>query len=236
MPPEERVKFFVYIIESPNPSDLYHKRYEGDMLQKALSLDSIYSSHRIAANKVAFHTALLNGLNEEISRHRGLIPVIHISAHGSSEGIALTSEEIISWDSLKEALLPINKALNNNLLLCMSSCEGFSACRMAMAEDDISPFFGVVGNSGKPTWSDTAIAYATFYHLIVKGCYLRDAVKAMCESSNDDKFQLITSVEAKKVYLDVIKEQNANNLKRELEQEIRNNPPSAEAKDLENKS
>jgi len=46
--PEKRIKFFVYIIESPSPEDMYHNRFEGDMIQKALSLDIIPSSHRIA--------------------------------------------------------------------------------------------------------------------------------------------------------------------------------------------
>ena len=27
----------------------------------------------------------------------------------------------------------------------------------------------MVGNYGKPTWSDTAVAYSAFYHLLSKG-------------------------------------------------------------------
>ena len=114
--------------------------------------------------------SLVIGLQEEMKARPTLLPIIHISAHGGLDGLELSSKESISWNELRDLLLPINEALSGGLLLCMSSCEGFAACKMAMNETRNQPFLGVIGNYGKPTWSDTAIAYASFYQ---RSCYTR---------------------------------------------------------------
>jgi hypothetical protein len=100
----------------------------------------------------------------------GYLPVLHISAHGNDDGIQLSDKTILNWNDLRDLLLPINKALKGALILCMSSCSGFLACTMAMhPEGENHVFFEVVGNTGSPTWSETAVAYAAFYHLLAKG-------------------------------------------------------------------
>lgn len=238
LPPEKRVQFFVYIIESPSPADMYHNRFEGDMLKKALSLDKIASTHRIAVNKEAFEAAIKIGLiDEQMKVYSNLIPIIHISAHGSKDGIQLTDGQVITWSELKNLLLPVNRALNGTLMLCMSSCEGFHACRMAMSSEEELPFFAVVGNKGRPAWSDTAVAYAAFYHLIKKGCYVTDAVKAMREASGDDNFQEIRAQEARKAFIEEISSQQLiPNFQQRLQQNNKETPPSPEAKNLEKSS
>jgi hypothetical protein len=51
---------------------------------------------------------------------------------------------------------------------------------MAMFIEDAGyPFYAIVANSGKPLWSDTAVAYSTFYHLLSKGEFIVNAVAAM---------------------------------------------------------
>ena len=170
----KRTLFLVYIVESPSPVDLYHKRYEGELLMKALELAGIPSEHKLAVNSEAFNASFTVGLQESLSQPNASPPLLHISAHGSKEGIQLTSGQLINWDKLRDIIMPINKALDGNLVLCMSSCQGFSACRMAMREGEL-PFSAVIGHSGDPSWSDTAVAYVTFYHLLVKGYNVQDA-------------------------------------------------------------
>jgi hypothetical protein len=237
VPPEQRVPFFVYIIESPSAPDMYHRRFEGDMLQKALALDVILSAHRIAVSKEAFYAAVQVGLGQEMMQwYKDQVPIIHISAHGSQQGLQLTDTTIIPWVELKQLLLPLNEALKGNLILCMSSCEGAAACQMAMTQEEKEayPFFGVVGHSKTPTWSDTAVGYAAFYHLIKKGYYLIDAVKGMCEASGDDGFSLIRASDARKAFIDSIKNQPlAANLQNALQQQNVSQPPSPEATKLE---
>lgn len=190
-------------MESPSDVDLYHKRSEGEMLSQALSLAGIPSSHKLVVNSEAFSVSLTVGLQEHLKRADALPPILHISAHGSKAGIQLTSREVLGWDRLRDLIMPINRALKGNLILCMSSCEDFSACRMAMTAGDI-PFLGIIGHPGRPTWSDTAIAFASFYHLLAKGSYVQDAVNAMRIASGDQGFLEIQGKRAKEIYIDEI--------------------------------
>jgi hypothetical protein len=50
----------------------------------------------------------------------------------------------------------------------MSSCEGIEAWNAALTLKKDYPFLALVGPVGKPTWSDTAVAFASFYHLLAK--------------------------------------------------------------------
>lgn len=228
---KQRRVFRVYIIESPSPVDLYHKISEGELLSRALSLAGIPSTHRLTVNLEAFKASLTIGLQEHLNQADALPPILHISAHGSREGIQLTSGEVVNWTELRDLIMPINKALNGNLILCMSSCEGFNACRMAMSEGDI-PFLGIIGHSGKPTWSDTAIAYATFYHLLAKGHYMQEAVKAMKSASGDSGFQEIQGKIAKEIYIEEIKKIRIHQLVEELRRSTPNIPESPLSKAL----
>jgi hypothetical protein len=74
-------------------------------------------------------------------------PIVHLSAHGSSAGIQLSTGDAINWAELREMLLPINTSLGGALLLCMSACEGYHACQMAMQDGDVpDPYGMMVGN------------------------------------------------------------------------------------------
>jgi len=231
LPPEERLKFFVYIVESPSAPDLYHKRSEGDLLKQAINLDQIPCVARYAVTKEAFEAAIKIGLHEEMELFPNLIPILHISAHGFSEGVQLSSKEIVTWTELRELLKPVNKALQGCLIVCMSCCEGYAGIRMAMIpEDPDLPYFAIIGNSASPNWSDTAVAYATFYHLIAKGEYVINAVNAMRISSGDDKFYVETAKETLESYMEYIQKLDAHTVKEELRDDIQKEPPSNLAK------
>ncbi len=213
--------FFVYIVESPSESDIYLNRSEGGLLQQAINLHGIPCVTRTTISTTTFRAAMQIGLVETMKVFPKLIPIIHISAHGSSEGIQLSNKEIVSWDSLRELLLPVNTALGNCLLLCMSSCEGYSACRMAMRlESTQHPFISMIGHSGKPTWPDTAVAFTTLYHLIAKGANIKDAVEAMKRASGDNGFLFTTAEESQKGFIDYCKRMDAEQLQERLRQQM----------------
>lgn len=175
--------------------------------------------NRLAINKRAFEAALQVGLTEAMAEASNLIPMLHISAHGFNDGIQLSSGEIIQWLELRELLIPINKALNGNLIVCMSTCEGYAGSQMAMVDSDDHPFFALIGNGSKPTWPETTVAFSTFYHLIANVRYVSDAVEAMCVSSGNNNFYLTTAEESKQGYLDFIKRLDANEVREDLAQQ-----------------
>lgn len=95
------------------------------------------------------------------------------------------------------------------LLLCMSACEGYSAGRMAMETDDVPhPYLAIVGNWGSPTWSDTAVAYLAFYHLLAKGRTLSEAVKAMDVASGNHNWSHATADDLKRGYIEFVQRQS----------------------------
>lgn len=203
---QPKYEFFVYIVESPSAPDLYHGRSEGGLVAQTIRLDLIPCVTRTAINHEAFVAALRIGLPEAMKLFPGRYPILHVSAHGGKGGIQLSSNEIITWTQFREMLLPINESLQGVLLLCMSACEGYGASRMAMEVGDAPhPYFAMVGNYGTPSWSDTAVSYLAFYHLLAKGIPITQAVEAMRIASGDSRWILQTADKIKRDYIEFVK-------------------------------
>lgn len=228
------LNFFVYIVESPSAPDIYHGRSEGYLVSNAVRLDGIPSVTRTAINVEAFEAALRFGLPEAMKLYPDLTPVLHLSSHGSTEGIQLSSGQILTWDDLKTLLIPINTSLGNMLVLCMSACDGYSACRMAKQQaDGPHPYFAMIGSYAKPTWADTAVAYSAFYHRVSKGHTLADAVQAMKAASGNDSWILETAEESKRSFLEYLSTYNLAEARQELEAVASEGTLSPDAKALE---
>lgn len=205
LPPENRIQFFVFVIESPSAPDLYHRRSEGEIVRQAVELNGIKCVVKTAISISAFEACLKIGLAEAMASMPGYIPLLHISAHGDAHGIQMSDGYDISWEQLKNHLRPINEALGGSLVVCMSSCEGYSGIRMAMHPDEKDlPYFALVGCGSKPTWGETAVAYATFYHQLWRGEYMADAVEAMRIASGNHLFFQEHAVNSRQAYLNYI--------------------------------
>ncbi|WP_157198101.1 hypothetical protein [Methylomonas sp. DH-1] len=57
-------------------------------------------------------------------------------------------------------------------------------------ENQQHPYYAIVANAEKPLWSDTAVAYSTFYQLIAKGYFVTEAIQAMQIASGNSTFWL----------------------------------------------
>lgn len=221
-------------MESPSAPDLYHGRSEGTLVAQAVQLDSIPCVVRTAIDRNAFIAALRIGLPEAMKTYPNYLPILHLSAHGDKYGIQLSNNEVVAWAQLQELIEPINTSLDEALILCISACEGYSACQMAMQEGERPhPYLALVGNYGKPTWSDTAVAYSAFYHLMSKGFLVREAVEAMKAASGNDKWVIEAAAISKQAYLDYIRSVNATHARQELEAVARNEDLPPETKALE---
>lgn len=232
----QKYVFFVYIVESPSAPDLYHGRSEGALVASALGLDQIPCVSRTAINRQAFEAALHIGLPEAMKQFPGRYPVLHLSAHGASEGIQLSSGDIIGWTELRELLVPINESLGGALLLCMSACKGYSACQMAMQHQDDAkhPYFAMIGNYGQPTWSDTAVSYLAFYHLLAKGRTIPESVHAMNAASGHGSWTAESAEETRQSYIAFLKTKSEPmEAQRELEAVAEQAELSPDAKALE---
>lgn len=231
--------FFVYIVESPSAPDLYHGRSEGAVVANALSLDQIPCITRTAINTDAFRAALTVGLPEAMKQLPGRYPILHLSAHGATPGIQLSSGAIITWSDLRQLLVPINESLRGALLLCMSACEGYSACQMAMQQQENvkHPYFAMVGSYGQPTWSDTAVSFLAFYHLLAKGRTVPEGVQAMNAASGLNTWTAEGAEETRRNYIEFLKiSSQPDQAQRELETVAEQTALSPDAKALEGRA
>jgi hypothetical protein len=178
---------FVHIIESPSSDDLLDGVTEGRSLSEALTLARIPHWYNLATDGATLGRALGQRL-VEAWRHHNRLPILHLSIHGSQNGVVLTDGMRLSWDDLRQILLPLNRVMNGGLLICMSTCFGSAGCRMAMFVDNEPPFWALVGNTGSAGWSDSAIAYISFYHLFFKGYPIETCVESMKVASADHNF------------------------------------------------
>lgn len=192
-------KFCVYIIESASADDHYYKRAEANPLIEALRLIGIRSMSRAVIGRDQLQAAI--GECAEAVKSGASPMALHISAHGAEHGIELTSGEVIDWDELGRLFKPLTEATRGDLLVCMSSCDGFHGIQMAMTLDD-EPFSVIVGPVGKPTYADTTVAYLTLYHLVAKGCGLSEAVENMNRASGHN-FAFRTGAELKTQFLEI---------------------------------
>lgn len=192
-----RDRAFVYVIESPSSRDLLDGRTEGRMLTEALRLAEIPHWYSLASDRSMFREALSERLLEAWEAHGKKVPILHLSLHGSTDGVVLTSGESLSWDELRQELMPLIRAMDGGLLVCMSSCFGSSGCRMAMYEDSEPHFWALVGNVGSALWSDAAIAYASFYHLFFKRFEIKVCVDSMKVASGDHNFRYYLGADMK---------------------------------------
>ena len=178
---------FVYVIESPAPQDLLDGRTEGRSLCEVLRLADIPHWYSLVTTPETFQSSLTTRLVDAASTLKKS-PILHLSMHGDGLGVQLTNGDMLTWDQLRKAIDPVTNALNGGLLVCMSSCEGASGCRMAMHQEPDHPFWALVGSSQQVLWADAAVAYITFYHSFFKGASLEESVNRMRIASGDTSF------------------------------------------------
>jgi len=210
--------------------DLYHRRSEGDIVRQAVELDGLTCVVKTAISLQAFDACLKIGLSEVMKQLPGFVPLLHISAHGNRQGIQLSDGYLMPWYELREHLRPINQALGGSLVVCMSSCQGYSGVQMAMhPEDPDLPFHAIVGSTNKPTWAETAVGYATFYHQLCRGEHISDAVTAMQVASGNEMFFLQHASNSRQGYIEYINSSIVpETAQANLEQLVTEEPPESQ--------
>lgn len=209
---------FVHIIESPSKYDLQERREEGGLLSKAFDLAEIPHSYNLAYDKEMLFEALSSRLIKACSDNYPRLPILHFSLHGNENNVGLTSGQSLSWNELRYLLLPLNQMMQGGLIICMSSCFGFSGCRMAMYEENEPPFYALVGNTRNTMWADSAVAYITFYHLLFKGLPVNSCVERMKLASGDENFNFEFGANIKLMWHQYIEQINTNAFTQRIQQ------------------
>ena len=182
----------VYIIESPNAQDILDKRKEGSALSEMLSLADIPNVYYSVAD-IDTLSQVFKRIAADISRpeHKLGSVILHFSMHGNEDGIGLTSGEFLEWRELYQSIKSFNDSIGYGEVnwapgkkygfanLSFSVCHGFNAIAMKQF-GEASPYITVLGPTRDVEWSDSLIAFATFYHLTIhKDANWKEAVVLM---------------------------------------------------------
>lgn len=184
----------IYIIESPSSTDILDNRKEGYALSEILKLADIQNQYYNVVERKNLFECLNRIQNDTKTISGGLGHVIiHVSMHGNGEGIGLTSGDFISWKEFAEILKDFNETLGyidfggglkcSRIAINMSSCKGFNAKTINKYSME-SLYTTLVGPTESVNWSDSLLAFATYYHnTIHRTNTIRVAVDVMNSSA-----------------------------------------------------
>jgi hypothetical protein len=166
----------IYLIESPSAIDLLEGRNEGDALARVLGLAEIEVVYLLATNDETFEAAFEKVKDDMVGRPtiQTAMPFIHISAHGSRDGLELTDGDVILWEKLSQLMAGLHRYVGPAALpqgfppnlpkttLCLSSCSGFKS--YASLSPSPAPYQSLIGPNKDVGWCEALIAFSTFYY------------------------------------------------------------------------
>tara|TARA_R110001592_G_C12867817_1_gene723458 strand:+ start:71 stop:718 length:648 start_codon:yes stop_codon:yes gene_type:complete len=171
----------IYIIESQSDRDILHKRTEGKALSSGLELAGINHNYFQVINKKMLDECFEIIIADIIAcRRNGMFaPYFHFSAHGNEQGIGLTNGDFLDWNNLREKIDYINSKLTmirpnpenpsfeiSFLNICFSVCKGFYGHKIQGKLKE-NKYTSLIGPIDAVDWSDSLIAFMTFYHNII---------------------------------------------------------------------
>jgi len=109
-------------------------------------------------------------------------PLLHIESHGYEDGLQLADRSLVSWESLKEALIPLNVAMRLNLMVVLASCFG-GAFIKALRLSDRAPVWGLIGPTQAVSFGEVETHFGTFYRKLFSTGSPREAVDALNQVS-----------------------------------------------------
>lgn len=155
----------VFIIESPAALDNLEGRNEREPLEEALRAIGLNVKSYNVREPDEFINAFVDITTQLKSMQGPVYPIVHISSHGTQEGIVLTNG-MVFWSELAQLLAPLNAMCNDMLLVAMSMCYGYHA--FEMASEGNRPYRCLIGPLKKPSWQATLVGYSVLYNLLAQ--------------------------------------------------------------------
>jgi len=133
----------IYIIESQSPQDIIDGISEGHPLSEKLKELNITHEYYNVKDEITFKEAIKNITTSLKTKTKALACVhLHLSMHGNSLGVGLTSGELITWHALADQLYSIAKEIgvlrtHGNMYfpfaLSFSTCHGIEGVGINIA-------------------------------------------------------------------------------------------------------
>lgn len=179
--------FYVHIVESPSPDELLNDITEGRSLCSFLDIAGIQYLYNSVVDLDQFEIAMTDRVEKAIYKF-DKIPILHLSTHGSAQGIQLTCQrrtnDLIPWPDLAVYLRAIHKYIEyiDGLGVCMSCCSGAHGIQMAeVIQKENIPYQWIAGSFSDIDLRDAALAYTILYRSLHRGvddiCLLIEAIR-----------------------------------------------------------
>ncbi len=172
----------IYILESLRNEDF--KTYSGESLFKDLKLRFLkQSGYTLEHTKIKSKIELIYVLRKILAECQisDIVPIIHFSFHGYEGGITISpSNSEISWEELKQYLLPINIATRLNLMVNFSSCYGQNIYKVYDPEER-AVFLLSIGPKKKINPTKLYQFYLHFYDSLVETREIVTAIESQGE-------------------------------------------------------
>lgn len=153
----------VHIIESLRPGDCPTGRRLFEVLETLAAKPAVTARFWSVQSRAEFLEKLRSIARD--SRADGHFPLLHIEAHGSSQGIQVRSGECLSWSEFKGELTTINEISRLNLLVILVACEGAHLLSIIQPTDR-APVLALIGPNRIVTEDEIERASLAFYRTL----------------------------------------------------------------------
>lgn len=119
---------------------------------------------------------------------------LHLVSHGDDTGLWMrtTAEEVI-WSELRQYFAEINKSMDDQLTVNMTSCFGLHGAKVVDENSPSLPFFGLIGYSDLLEVPRCKQINSLFYSKLIDGKPINIAVKEIRSELPDDKLYCISA-------------------------------------------
>jgi hypothetical protein len=124
--------------------------------------------------------AVIRQLTRDV-KTRGDYPLLHFEGHGGELGLETANGAGVTWNEIKNELIPLNVAMGLNLMLVLAACHGGTFIR-AMNTIERAPVWGVIGPISTVGAADIQSAFGAFYAAMFRGKSTTVAIKALNEN------------------------------------------------------
>ena len=156
-------------------------------LQSAAARDDLLLRRYEAQSREDFFGAL-----DEIGsvcKEQGRAPIIHLEAHGGTEGVAVCHPpDTLPWGDLAPTLTRINIACRMNLLVVAAMCHGIHMSDI-LRPTHRSPAFGIIGPRATISPDDLLDALRLFYHALLNSSRSIDLTLSVTRSEGRGDFK-----------------------------------------------
>lgn len=165
----------VFIVESLKSNDFYDRRLDGYAANEMLRILGTRTEYRIAFTRALVEKAIAEAA-------AGDFEILHVSAHGNSQGIELTNGTDLSWAEFVDLVRP---ASGLKKALVMATCGGGDR-ELTKALNAAGVVFGWVFGSTADSvaFSDSCLAWSILYNRLYDHGFARNDLMVTLKAIN----------------------------------------------------